>query len=116
MSSIEIQFYAELSSCGASEPFALRVIGDDMLPEFKDGHIIVIDPGGHVKNGCYVVANPNDEFIFRQLFIEGDRYILRATQPGFAEIELTRGTQEIVGVVSQRSGRRRSEHKRYDVD
>ncbi len=116
MSSIDIQFDAELSSCGASEPFALRVIGDDMLPEFRDGHIIVIDPGGKVKNGCYVVANPDDEFIFRQLFIEDGRYLLRASQPGFAEIELTKGLQEIVGVVSQRSGRRRIEHKRYDLD
>lgn len=105
----------ELSSCGASEPFALRVLGNDMLPEFEEGHIIVIDPGGTVKNGCYVVANPNDEFIFRQLFIEDGRYILRATQPGFEEIELTKGVEEIVGVISQRSGRRRSEHKRYDV-
>ena len=106
----------EVSSCGASEPFALRVIGDDMLPEFQDGHIIVIDPGGTVKNGCYVVANPNDEFIFRQLFIEDGRYVLRASQPGFDEIELTQGVEDIVGVISQRSGRRRSEHKRYDVD
>ena len=116
MSSFEIEFDAELSSCGASEPFALRVIGDDMLPEFRDGHIIVIDPGGLVKNGCYVVANPNDEFIFRQLFIEDERYVLRATQPGFEEIELPNGTRDIVGVVSQRSGRRRREHKRYDID
>ncbi len=113
MSSFE--FDAELSSCGASEPFALRVIGDDMTPEFEDGHIIVIDPGGHVKDGCFVVANPNDEFIFRQLFIEGGRYLLRAMQPGHPEIELAKGTEEIVGVVSQRSGRRRREHKRYDV-
>jgi SOS-response transcriptional repressor LexA len=114
MSAFEID--AELSSCGASEPFALRVIGDDMTPEFQDGHIIVIDPGGHVKDGCYVVANPDDEFIFRQLFIEDDKFILRATQPGHPVIELSKGMQEIVGVVSQRSGRRRSEHKRYDVD
>lgn len=113
MSAFEID--AELSSCGASEPFALRVIGNDMSPEFNDGHIIVIDPGGHVKDGCYVVANPNDEFIFRQLFVEGERLILRAMQPGFDEIELPKGHQDIVGVVSQRSGRRRSEHKRYDL-
>jgi DNA polymerase V len=106
----------EVSSCAASEPFALRVIGDDMLPEFKDGHIIVIDPGGTVKNGCYVVANPNDEYVFRQLFIEDGRYVLRASQPGFDEIELTNGMEDIVGVISQRSGRRRSEHKRYDID
>lgn len=109
------EFDTELSSCGASEPFALRVIGDDMLPEFQDGHIIVIDPGGTVKDGCYVVANPNDEFIFRQLFIDGDRYVLRASQPGFDEINLPNGVQDIVGVVSQRSGKRRSEHKRYDL-
>ncbi len=109
------QIDSELSSCGASEPFALRVIGDDMNPEFEDGHIIVIDPGGAVRDGCYVVANPNDEFIFRQLFIEDKRFILRATQPGFEEIELANGIGDIVGVVSQRAGRRRSEHKRYDV-
>ena len=113
MSSFEID--AELSSCGASEPFALRVIGDDMLPEFKHGHIIVIDPGGHIRDGCFVVANPNDEYIFRQLFIEQERYILRASQPGFEEIELINRDKDIVGVVSQRSGRRRSEHKRYDL-
>lgn len=109
------QIDTEVSSCGASEPFALRVLGEDMLPEFKEGHIIVIDPGGTVKNECYVVANPNDEFIFRQLFIENNRYVLRATQPGFEEITLHNGIQDIVGVVSQRSGRRRSEHKRYDL-
>lgn len=108
-------FDPEQSSCAASEPFALRVLGNDMLPEFEEGHIIVIDPGGTVKNGCYVVANPNDEFIFRQLFIEEGRYVLRATQPGFEEIELTKGIDDIVGVISQRSGRRRSEHKRYDL-
>ncbi len=108
------EFDQELSSCGASEPFALRVIGDDMSPEFQDGNIIVIDPGGCVKDGCYVVANTNDEFIFRQLFIVDNHYFLRAIQPGLEEIVLEKGIQDIVGVVSQRSGRRRKEHKRYD--
>ena len=27
----------DLSNCSASEPFALRVIGDEMAPEFTDG-------------------------------------------------------------------------------
>lgn len=109
---------AEMSSCGASEPFALQVLGDDMTPEFQNGHIIVIDPGGSVKNGCFVVAKigPNkDEYIFRQLFIENENYILRAMQPGHPEIQIE-GINDLVGVISQRSGRRRSEHKRYDVD
>ena len=112
---IEAEFDNLMSSCGASEPFALRVIGNDMNPEFEDGHIIVIDPGGHIKHECYVVANTNDEYIFRQLFLEDDQYILRATQPGPEELVLPNGCDDIVGVVSQRSGRRRSEHKRYDV-
>ncbi len=46
----------EYSQCGASEPFALRVIGDDMSPEFVDGHIVVVDPGGLVKTGSFVIA------------------------------------------------------------
>lgn len=103
----------DLSNCSASEPFALRVIGDDMAPEFNDGHIIVIDPGGKLKSGCYVVANHAGAMIFRQLTIDGEKYLLSAAKPGLPEIRLD-GIDDIVGVVSQRSGKRRSEHKRYD--
>lgn len=103
----------DLSNCSASEPFALRVIGDDMAPEFVDGHIIVIDPGGKLKTGCYVVANHDGGMIFRQLLIDGERYRLRAANAELPDIQLA-GIGDIVGVVSQRSGKRRSEHKRYD--
>ena len=104
----------DLSNCSASEPFALRVIGDDMAPEFVDGHIIVIDPGGRVASGSYVVANYEGQMIFRQLVIENERYRLVAVNSDLPEIGLD-GIADIVGVVSQRSGKRRSEHKRYDV-
>ena len=104
----------DLSNCSASEPFALRVIGDDMAPEFVDGHIIVIDPGGRLSSGCYVVASHLGQMIFRQLVIDGERYRLVAANADLPEIVLD-GVAEIVGVVSQRSGKRRSEHKRYDV-
>ncbi len=103
----------DLSNCSASEPFALRVIGDDMAPEFVDGHIIVIDPGGKLKTGCYVVARQDGAMIFRQLIIDGAQYRLSATRADLPEIKLGR-IEDIVGVVSQRSGKRRSEHKRYD--
>ena len=104
----------DLSNCSASEPFALRVIGDDMAPEFVDGHIIVIDPGGRVRSGCYVVANHDGEMIFRQLLLDEGHYRLVATNNDLPEITLS-GIDDIVGVVSQRSGKRRSQHKRYDV-
>jgi len=105
----------DLGNCGASEPFALRVIGDDMAPEFRDGHIIIIDPGGRLASGCYVIAKHRDEMIFRQLMIDGDRWVLQALDNRVAEIPLPNGAADIVGVISQRSGKRRSEHKRYDV-
>ena len=104
----------DLSNCSASEPYALRVVGDDMAPEFVDGHIIVIDPGGRLTSGCYVVARHRGEAIFRQLLIDDGAYRLVAANADLPEITLD-GIDDIVGVVSQRSGRRRSEHKRYDV-
>jgi len=106
---------SDLSNCSASEPFALRVIGEDMAPEFVDGNIIIVDPGGKLSSGCYVVARHQGEMIFRQLFIEQDVYSLRALDSSLAEILLPNGVEDIVGVISQRSGKRRSEHKRYDV-
>ncbi len=105
----------DLSNCSASEPFALRVIGDDMAPEFVDGHIIVVDPGGKLSSGCFVVARLGDEAIFRQLVIDDDGYRLVAFNSALPEIRLDNGVTDIVGVVSQRAGKRRREHKRYDL-
>ena len=105
----------DLSNCSASEPFALQVIGDDMAPEFADGNIIIVDPGGKLSSGCYVVARHQGEMIFRQLIIDQNTFSLRAFANSLAEIVLPNGVEDIVGVISQRSGKRRSEHKRYDV-
>jgi SOS-response transcriptional repressor LexA len=106
---------SDLSNCSASEPFALRVIGNDMAPEFADGNIIIVDPGGKISSGCYVIARHQDEMIFRQLIIEQGTFSLRALDTSLAEIALPNGIEDIVGVISQRSGPRRSQHKRYDV-
>ena len=106
---------ADLGNCSASEPFALRVIGDEMLPEFHDGHIIIIDPGGRVVSGCFVIAKYQGEMIFRQLIAEQGSWVLHALDDRIADFPLAKGLADIVGVISQRSGKRRSEHKRYDV-
>ena len=106
---------SDLSNCSASEPFALRVIGDDMAPEFVDGNIIIVDPGGKISSGCYVIARHQNEMIFRQLTIEQNTFSLRALDSSLDEIKLPQGIEDIVGVVSQRSGSRRKEHKRYDT-
>lgn len=102
----------EPSGCSAAEPFALRVLGDSMLPEFAEGHIIIIDPGMALHDGAYVVIDHAGETIFRQMLIEGDRRFLKPLNDAYDTVELT-GDFHVHGVVVQRAGTRRKEHKHY---
>ena len=76
----DIPLHADLADhggCANSEPFALRVLGDSMEPEFRDGCIVIIDSAAAVESGSYVLAMVNGEYIFRQLIIENEQYILK---------------------------------------
>ena len=98
--------------CSESEPFALQVLGDSMEPEFYDGCIVIIDPAGLVEHGSYVFATYNDEYIFRQLHIINEEHVLRALNPNYPELKIS-GLSDVHGVIVQRAGKRRSEHKHY---
>jgi DNA polymerase V len=102
------------TGCAAAEPFALRVLGDMMEPEFEHGCVIVVDPEGLVQDGCFVVAFHNDEYFFRQLRIDGDRYLLKCLNASYDEVIEIEGLSAIHGVVSQKAGTRRKDRKRYD--
>ncbi len=99
------------NSCGG-EPFALRVIGDTMAPEFMDGCIIIIDPSGVVKDGSYVLARQGDEYIFRQLVFGDDMYYLRTLEEGHDDIEIP-DLVLVEGVIIQQGARRRADRKHY---
>jgi SOS-response transcriptional repressor LexA len=101
----------ELRGCAEAEPFALRVIGDSMAPEFHDGHIIIVDPAMPAQSGAYVVVDYQGETTFRQYVVENGRKFLR-TLDGATDVELVEAYQ-IRGVVVQRAGRRRKDHKHY---
>lgn len=101
------------SNCESNEPFALRVLGDSMEPEFKEGHIIIIDKDAVVKNESYVLAVLDDEYIFRQLIIdEHKNYYLKPLNDQYPTTPIS-GIDAVKGVIVQRSGTRRSEHKHY---
>jgi len=100
------------NGCGNEEPFALRVIGDEMEPEFPDGCIIIIDPAGHCTNGTYVVAAHDDGHIFRQLEIEENNYTLHGLKEG-VEVLTLEGKSAVIGTVIQKAGKRRKDHKHY---
>lgn len=101
------------SGCSANEPFALRVLGDSMEPEFPDGCIVIIDPITEVENSAYVLAETRNEgYIFRQFVVEGERTFLAPINKGYPSIEVT-GESVIRGLIVQRSGASRKQHKRY---
>jgi len=104
---------AELSGCAELEPFALRVVGDSMSPEFLDGHVIVLDPGMAPTHGAFVVAEVDGETIFRQFWMDEGRAVLRALNDEYPVIALG-GEHRVLGVVVQRAGKRRADSKRYD--
>jgi len=99
------------NSCGG-EPFALRVIGDSMAPEFEDGCIIIIDPSGVVNDGSYVLARHEDEYIFRQLVFGDGRYYLKALAAGHETIEIA-DLKPVEGVIVQKGARRKADRKHY---
>ena len=102
------------TTCIEAEPFALRVTDDSMEPEFAPGCIIIVDPPGVAKDGAFVLAEIDGEYIFRRLerTDAGDRLV--ALNDGYAPIALAAGLGSVRGVVVQRAGARRRYHKRYD--
>ncbi|MDD3519179.1 MAG: S24 family peptidase [Chromatiales bacterium] len=102
----------QIGGCASAEPFALQVLGDSMVPEFEHGSIIIIDPTGLVESGCFVLAMHDSEYIFRQLIIQDGRHYLVALNDAYPRIEIE-GVGAVAGVVVQRAGTRRSQHKHY---
>ena len=102
------------TTCIEAEPFALRVIDDSMEPEFEAGCIIIVDPTGIAKDGAFVLAELDGEYIFRRLkrTTNGDRLV--ALNEDYRPIALDAGLVSVRGVVVQRAGARRKYHKRYD--
>jgi DNA polymerase V len=69
------------SGCSGGESFALRVLGEDMLPEFREGDIIIVEPDGALKDGAFVLASPGGDWMLRQLVRRGEAWALCALNP-----------------------------------
>jgi len=75
----------EAAACSGGEAIALRVIGHSMAPEFSEGEIILIEPDGALRDGVYVLARADDEWIFRQLVQRGERWWLHPLNPAWPD-------------------------------
>lgn len=95
-----------MNSCAENEPFALRVLGNSMEPEFQEGHIIVVEPSQDLESGRFVVAQHEGEYLLRRLVMDGAWWRLEAINDSYPTITVS-GPAAIWGRVIQRASRRR---------
>jgi SOS-response transcriptional repressor LexA len=99
---------ADFGGCSSGEAFALRVLGDDMAPEFEHGDIIIVEPDGALHDGSYVLAQVEGDWTLRQLARRGPAWQLQALKAGVPPQALADLTA-VRGVVIQKAvpGKRR---------
>lgn len=101
------------SGCSSLEPYALRVLGDSMEPEFPEGCVIIVDPGQPPRHGSWVIVEFAGDVFFRQMVFDGERRFLKPVNPKYGPFELT-PPYNVRGCVVQQAGRRRSQRKHYE--
>lgn len=78
--------------------FALRVSGDSMEPDFKEGAILIVEPDLEAQPGDFVIAkNGDEETTFKQLVRDGGDWYLKPLNQRYPMKLL--GKSSIVGVV-----------------
>lgn len=80
--------------------FALRVRGESMLPEFREGDMIVVDPDLSPRSGDFVVAvlDGTGEATFKRYQKKKDGQVLMPLNPDYVPIVL-RPEHRLVGKV-----------------
>jgi len=70
--------WINITSKVSPNSFALCVVGNSMETEFREGEIVIVDPGREARSGDYVVAKINDdEATFKQFIVDGGNVYLR---------------------------------------
>ena len=101
-------------ACSGAEAFALMVLGDSMEPEFIEREIIIVEPEGLAKDGSYVVAFNNEEYILRQLIKHEAGWALHALNPAYPDqaIASLTGIRGVV-IMKKKPGRPSKSDKKY---
>jgi SOS-response transcriptional repressor LexA len=109
------QIQDEPSTCTEAEPFALRVLDNSMEPEFRRGCVIIIDPTGRATDGSFVLVEGNSDVLFRQLVRKAGGWRLQPLNETYPPSDdIADDLSNVLGVIVQRAGVRRSYHKRYE--
>ena len=65
--------YVRVPDVQDADAFAARVVGDSMMPEYREGDIVVFSPARQLKDGmdCFVRIEPDHQTTFKGVFFEG---------------------------------------------
>ena len=82
--------------------YALRVQGDSMEPDFREGDILIVEPEMDAEPGDFVIAKNGDgEATFKKLVKDGPDWYLKPLNPAYPMKKMSDSVR-IVGVVRQR--------------
>lgn len=85
--------------------FVLRVRGCSMAPRLLEGELVYIDPDRPPVHGGIVLVLPGGatEPVLRELIVEGDRRVLRASNPDWPDpLRALSGLDTLIGSVAAR--------------
>ena len=87
--------------------FGLKIKGDSMEPEFKEGEVVVISPTAKPENSDYIIVkNHEEEATFKQYKRYDNTKILHPLNPKYNDIILNKDKEyRIVGVVMEKKKR-----------
>jgi len=94
--------YAYVDAPGVEDPdaFAATVVGSSMLPEYREGDVVIFSPLADVADGCDCFARlePDHESTFKRVFFEegGRRVRLQPLNPDFPARTLDR--EQVAGL------------------
>ncbi|MGH7244797.1 MAG: helix-turn-helix domain-containing protein [Phycisphaerales bacterium] len=98
--------YVRCPDIDDADAFAARVVGESMMPEYREGDVVVFSPAREVRGGmdCFVRLEPDGESTFKRVFFESggpngektgeERIRLQPLNPAFAAKVVAR---EMVG-------------------
>lgn len=85
--------------------FALRVKGDSMEPEFKEGDILIVDPEIYPNAGDFVIAKIDDvdEATFKKYMTDAGKIILMPLNKSYKSFSEPDFRIRIIGVVMEKT-------------
>lgn len=99
----EAEEFLPVTSTVGPRTFGLRVVGNSMEPEFREGEIVIVDPDREAETGSFVVAKINhDEATFKQLVKDGGSVYLRPLNSAYPVMDVTGRDLRIVGRVVEK--------------